>query len=330
MKVAHIAVVTPGRCGLFETARELVVALRRQDVDSRLVDPTRETNKLYPEGTEDRGAPLADMGWGLKADVLVNHSGYDNTPLGDTEQPVVHIAHGRPRSSFLSEMKGSTPIYSYHYSKNKDPRFKAVVTFWPQHQPYLEVMFPDKPIHVVQACVDLEAWTPNGPSGYKFHGHKGKINVVCTDAFRDDIDPFVPINAFALWARQTPGEAKLHVYAKPANVKGWGPLLRRIKDDGNLGEVAGWVKGLENVYRAATFMITAHEIDTRSVREAMACGCPVARIPVLGVHPYDDYKEAIYWGVTGDRAVARKQAEDNFGMQKTGEQFKAVLEGALS
>lgn len=327
---AHMTVVTPGRCGLYETTRELVVALRQQGVDSRLVDPTRETNKLYPGGDEDRGAPLAGMDWAVKADVIVNHSGYDNTPVGETDQPVVHVAHGRPRSSFLSEMNGGTPIYSYHYQKNKDPRFKSVVTFWPQHRGYLAVMFPDKPVHMVQACVDLDRWTPNGPTGYNFHGHKAKVNVVCTDAFRDDIDPFVPINVFALWARRCPGAAKLHVYAKPENrKKGWDALLRRVKDDGNLGEVQPWVKGLDNVYRAATFMITAHEIDTRSVREAMACGCPVARVPTFDEHSIDGYEDQIYWAMTADRKGVRMEAERRFGMQRTGEQFKGILEEAL-
>jgi hypothetical protein len=154
LRVAHLTVCTPKKCGLYETTRELVTGLRARGVDSRLVDPTKDTNKLYPTGTEDRGALLADMDWALTADVLVNHSGYDGTPVAETNQPIVHVAHGRPKSSFMTEAAGGTPIYSYHFTKNADPRFKAVVTFWPEHLPYLEVMFPDKPIHFVQSSVD--------------------------------------------------------------------------------------------------------------------------------------------------------------------------------
>lgn len=316
MKVAHLAVITPGRCGLYETTRELVTALRNAGVDSRLVDPTRETNKLYPNGTEDRGAWFAGMEWAKTADVLVNHSGYDKTPVAKTDQPIVHVAHGRPRSSFLSEMKGDTPIYSYHYQHNRDPRWKAVVTFWPEHIPYLEVMFPDKPVIHVPACVDLDAWNSDGPGGYDFHGKKGEINVVCTDAFRDDIDPFVPLNAFALWARKQRG-AKVHIYAMQ-NQKGWGPLLKQISDDGNLGEATGWVKGLDHVYRAADFMITAHDIDTRSVREAMACGCPVVRVQNLNAIPNFDHDP--------DRDRWRRRACARFNPEKTAAAFKAILE----
>ena len=103
MRVAHAVAVTPGRCGLYETTRELVVGLRQLGVDSRMVDPTHAKNKLHPvkagqmlndsQGFNDRGALFASMDWGCKADIIVNHSGYDMTPLAATAQPVVHIDH---------------------------------------------------------------------------------------------------------------------------------------------------------------------------------------------------------------------------------------------
>ena len=323
MRVAHLTVVTPGRCGLYETTRELVAGLRAQGVDSRLVDPTRATNKLHPEGEGDRGALFGSMDWAVaEADMISNHSGYDNTPLEKTQHPVVHIAHGRPRSSFISEVKGSTPIYSYWYQKSKDPRFAAIVTFWPQHKPYLEVMLKGKPVHVVQSSVDLQAWNPEGPSGYKFGGKRGRINIVFTDAFRDDVDIFVPLHAAALWAREIHG-VKIHIYAKPAKSKGWDAIIRRITEDGNMGEVHGWIKdGLAHVYRAASFLMTPQDIDTRSVREAMACGCPVVRM-----HNLDHgWQKRMLDGLLASRTGTRQVAEICFNPQKTVEQFKAVLD----
>lgn len=322
MRVAHACIVTPKRCGLYETTRELVAGLRARGVDSRLVDPTKATNKLYPSGDEDRGAPFADMGWAQTADVIVNHSGYDGTPLAETNQPIVHVAHGRPRSSFISEVSGSTPIYSYHFTKNADARFKVVVTFWPEHEPYLEVMFPDKPIRVVQSSVDLEAWKP-GPAKYDFRGKAGKVNAVIADAWRDDVDPFVPMHAFALWAREIKG-AKLHVYGRPAtHKKGWDALLKRIQDDGNLGEVQGWVDGLVHVYRAADFVLTANEIDVRTVREAMACGCPVVRV----TSRLNGFRTDIAAARDESRERIRLDAERRFDPQETARQFHQVLEG---
>jgi glycosyltransferase involved in cell wall biosynthesis len=328
LKAAHLVAITPNRCGLYETTRELVAGLRKQGVDSRMVDPTKNEKGLQPPGDNDRGALFADEAWALEADILVNHSG-----LGDvfeaSKQPIVHVAHGRPRSSFISERDGSTPIYSYHYNKNKDPRFKAVVTFWPEHAEYHQVMFPDKPVKVVTAPVDLDAWKPEGPKGYNFHGTKGQINVVCTDAWRDDIDPFVVLNAYALWARSVKG-AKLHLYAAGAAIKtglkGWKAILQRIQDDGNMGEICPWVSGLDNVYRAADIMLTPHKIATRSIREAMACGCPVVQVVGDYLNGFRKDFDLAKWK---DRKEVRRDAERLFNPERTAKEFKAVLEGAL-
>jgi hypothetical protein len=324
MKVAHLAVITPNRCGLYETTRELVAGLRGLGVDSRLVDPSPRDDVEKP-ADEDRGAPYASMGWAVDADLLINHSGYDNTPLEKAKIPVIHICHGRPRSSFLSELAGKTPIFSYHYQKNKDPRIKAVVTFWPEHVEYHKVMFPDKPVYYVQAPADMAEWSYEGPKGYKFHGKKGRVNVVLTDPFRDDVDAFVPLHAACLLAREVE-QTKIHIYGcRYDKKKGFSAILRRLQDDGCLGEVNGWVGGLANVYRAATFMLTANEIDTRSAREAELCGCPVVRVPRLD----DQFRVRMRKAMMAnepDRKLLAMQAKAKFNPQVTAKQFKDVIE----
>jgi len=291
--------------------------LRAIGVDSRLVDPGG--NKIYPAGfpkSDDRGVPVVSMDWATKADVLVNHSGYDGTAVDETDQPIIHVAHGRPINSFLSELEGSTPIYSWHYFKNSDPRIKSVVTFWPQYVDYMRVMYPDKPVEYVQAPVDLDKWTP-GPKKYNFNGRGGDINVVCTDVNRADASLFLPLQAFCLWARGRVN-AKFHLYAKPKSLKGYAPIIRRIQDDGNMGEILGWVEGLKHIYRAADLVLTGHDIDTRTVREAMACGCPVLRTPGLRA----DFSRAL----SQNREQVRSQAEYRFNPKVTAMQFKKILD----
>jgi len=323
MKVAHLAVVTPGRCGLYETTRELVAGLRKRGVHSCIVDPTAATNKLHPGGMEDRGAHFADMEWALTADVVVSHSGI-GPQLEATEQPLVHVAHGRPRSSFLHEMSGGTKIYSHLRAQNSKDRCKAVVSFWPEHEPYLRVMFPDKEVHTVQACVDLEAWAP-GPTDYDFDGKADIVNVVCADMWRHDNDPFVALNAYALFARETPN-AKLHLYGL-TDTKGPVALIRRVQEDGTMGTIHGHTKQLLDVYRAATCAVTTQSIDTRSVREAMATGCPVVRISGPNLNGY----RAAFWdGLTRSRVEIRKEAERRFDPDVTAEQFERVLAGVLA
>lgn len=318
MKVAHVAKVTPNRCGLYETTREIVVALRRQGVDSRIVDPTRDDNELHPSEEFDRGAPLDTEEYVKSCDIVVNHSG-----LGTWEKykkPQILVAHGRPRSSFLSERDGSTPIYSYHYDKNRRSNFLGVVTLWPEHVPYHEVMFPDKPVWYVPACVDLDYWSP-GKSSYAWGGRGGTKNFVSVDAWRDDIDPFAAINAFCLYARENPG-VRLHLYAAgQANKLGWAALLKQLRDEGCLGEVHGWVLGLRQILRAADAVVTSQDIYTRSIREAAATGCKIIRIP----HASDlrQWPGAFAQGLATE---TRAWAEREFNPETTGKEFLKVLE----
>ena len=304
--------LTPNRCGLHETTRELASGLRARGIDSRLVDPFPEKNPIGFKGTEDRGVPIADQAWAKTADVLVSHSGLSKE-MDEAQMPFILVAHGRPRSSFLIESRGGIPVTSFYARLNTAKRLKNVVTFWPQHYNYLKVLMPDKPVQIVQPSVDLDYWCP-GPKQYDFNGKGGTINIVISDAWRDDVDPYLPLNAFALWARTKKG-TRAHLYGRPASAKkGWDALLSRIAADGNLGEVRGWVNGLREVYRAADAVFTANEIDVRTVREAMACGCPVVRIGT-----------DLEVGEFADRDKTRTEAEQRFNPTETARQFSQIL-----
>lgn len=321
MKVAHVAIVTPRKCGLYETTRELAKGLRGIGVDSRIVDPVPEKNPLMWKGEQDRGVPVVNHEWVKQADVIVNHSG-----LGDLEKlgkPVIYAAHGRPRHSFLNEVNGDAPVYSYHYQQNKNEKLKAVVTFWPKHCDYLRVMYPDKKVFYVQPTVDLDHWKP-GPSVYDFGGFAGNINIVCTDSFRNDIDCFDSVNAYALWARKNKKlKPKLHIFGKPKDMKGWGALIRRLQDDGTMGLVQGWAAELVYVYRRANLVLTSHEIDVRTVREATATGCPVLRVRDIS------YSMAITEALKQIPEEIRAKAEMSYNINTAANEFKKVLEYAL-
>ena len=131
----------------------------------------------------------------------------------------------------------------------------------------------------------------------------------------------MPLNVFALWARDNPG-AKLHLYAASKKLGGYVAIIKRIKDDGNLGEVVGWVKkGLQEIYRSADLMLTGNAIDTRTVREAMACGCNALKIS--GTTGYaTDFAHAL----SQTRERTRALAESRFNPQVTAVQFKRILE----
>ena len=314
ISIAHITVVTPHRAGLYETTRDLVAAERAAGIDARIVDPV---NPLHPRGLIDRDVPIADHHFALQADVICNHSGLGEH-LHNIDKPIIHFLHGRPHSSFLLEQASKIAVLTYLTKIRTDPRYKLFVTFWPEFLPYWSVILPREKLHAITAPVDLDLWTPNGPKGYNFHGHKADVNVVCASMWREDESPFHVINAFHLYANRQPKDTsvhsagahasvKLHIYAAPQKGAAWQVLRSALDDNGMLGECVGPVTGLDNVYRAADCAITPHRIPTRSVREALACGCNVVMAPNTKHYtPYTADPQALSYYASQIKHAARK------------------------
>jgi len=280
MRIAHSAIATPRRCGLYETTRELVAAERALGADARIVNPDPQDEHAEDS---DRGVPIADMEWGVNADVIVNHSGFDRTPLTETEQPVIHVAHGRPLSTFMGERAGKAPGLTWQTQRRRKDRYRAAVTFWPEYLPYLENIWAPKPVHCVPPCVDLGYWQP-GTSDYGFHGRRGEHNVVMTDPWsREDSSPYHCIHAFAIFQRKYMPRARLHMLAWDGNKKGLTGISNVLGEGG--GMVTRWASDVRRIFHAADMLITPHRIYTRSIREAMACGLQV--VSGRECHPED-------------------------------------------
>ena len=322
MKIAHVAIATPGKCGLYETTRELVAFERELGVDARIVDPAPTA---YHPGSEDRGVPIEEVAWAQEADVLVDHSGLDADGLGQSiRKPVVFVSHGRPASTFWGERNGRAPAISYWAVRNKDSRYKAVATFWPEHAAYLKEIWDETPVHVIPPSVDLDFWKP-GPNGHAFAGKRGKINVIVSDMWRDDVDPFTSLAAFLLFAKRNEG-TRLHIYGLPNNRKAINVYLGKAKERGQLGVAMGHVTGLEHVYRSADMLISPNKIYTRTIREAMACGLQV----VSGLDA-DPSNLENFVAVMEDRLIqprkTREAAEKLFDPRETARKFLEVVNG---
>lgn len=281
MKVAHIAIVTPRKCGLYETTRELVHGERELGIDARIVDPAPHPQFTHVKG-EDRGVPLADMEWATTADLIVSHSGHDGTPIERTDQPILIAAHGRPISSWLMERETDKPAWSYHLARSMLDRYRGCVTFWPEYEDYFRAMWRGKPVHVVPSTVDMEFWSP-GETTYGFAGRRGQYNVVMADPWvRKDVIPMPLVLAFDRFRQKVKG-ARLHIYGVDDNPRGIHWIKSLLGD--SLGVIQGWAADLLPVYRAADMLISPQRIHTRSLREAMACGVQV--VSGKEAHPED-------------------------------------------
>lgn len=323
MRLAHAAIATPHRCGLYETTRELVAAERSLGVDARIVDPLPHEDGARGE---DRGVPIADFEWAAEADLIVNHSGFDNTPLEHTEQPVLHVAHGRPLSTFMGERSGQAPGLTWQTQRKARDRYRGAVTFWPEYEPYLRNIWRPKPVATVPPSVDLEYWSP-ADSDYDFSGRRGEYNVIMTDPWsREDAQPYHCIHAFALFRQIVPG-ARLHIFAWDGNRKAVTGLTNLLGDGG--GMMTRWVTNLRYAMRAADMLITPHRIYTRSIREAMACGLQV--VSGRDEHPEDVERFALTMVGKMERPEpTRKLAEALFTPAESARAMLAVAAGVMA
>jgi len=323
MRIAHAAIATPRRCGLYETVRDLAAAERDLSADARIVDPA--PMKGFPHNGEDRGVPIADMDWGVTADVVISHSGHDKTPLAETDQPIIHVAHGRPLSTFMGERGGKAPGLTYQTQRRHHARYKVVVTFWPEYLSYLRNIWGEKPVHVIPAPCDLDYWTP-GESSFDFNGRRGEFNVVMLDPWsREDSSPYHSIHAFCLFQRMVPG-ARLHMYAWDGNKKGLTGITNLLGKGG--GTISRWARDVRSILRAADMLITPHRIYTRSIREAMACGTQVVSGKDCHPEEIEQFAEKMVERMEHPLPV-RERAERLFNPRYTAKAMIRICESVL-
>ena len=328
MKVAHICNFTPRQCGMFETARDIVAAELRAGLDAAVVDirgiipagavlthPTGEPCERCghlrmasvrpeppaPAWAESRGVANAPPAWAEDADLVVSHSGLLDAPGFLPRIPCVHVAHGRPQSSFLLGKNRGNHVWQGYERYAADPRFLAMVTLWKGFARYWRLVFP-REVREVQPLVDLGRWRPF-ESGYGFNGRGGDVNVVVADIWRMDKDPFHTVFGHLEFARRVPG-ARLHLYGlSPNDIEAMSPIFNRMERLGALGEVAGHRSDLLDIYNAADMLITPHRIATRTIREALACGLQVVADAKCDYTPYRaDPEEPDAFGAEMERA----------------------------
>jgi glycosyltransferase involved in cell wall biosynthesis len=357
IKVSHIVFCAPHTSGMYETARELVLAERELGINAHIVDPNPypEQAKLKdgkpigpvrpPDWFEDRGVCIAPKSWVTESDVIVSHSGLFMEEVNKTKAPCFHIMHGRPRSSFLIEHYKQTPILSYYRDMAKNKRVKQFITFWPEYKRYWEMLFPK--VTAMDSFVDLDYWCP-GDSTYDFNGLGGDINVVVTDRWRFDKDPFHVINAFVVFAEKYP-KAKIHLYGcdvekKDGKLKMQSTALLTmvncLREKGIVGEVNPSVGHLRDIYRAADMVITPHTIAVRTVREVLATGCQVVAglgnrftpytANIEDLEGYASQMERAYKDKDGCIKRNRAIAEKHFQIKPVAEQFVKLFREAIA
>ena len=269
MRITHFAPFAPGRCGLYESAADMLAMERRLGHQAEFVDVGVEGKRQV--GATDRGITTVDYDDVRDYDVFVSHSDMLSAYLASTRAPVVHVLHGRPRSSFLLQQRKPlvSPVYDLVARWAKDERY-SFLTLWRSHVPYWRALIPASKLRATSAppC-DLERFDPAGPS-YDFSSDR--TDVLVADMWRDDEDPYHILHGLMTL---DPEAYRVHIYAARNPIGPWRYLFDALRDRGLLGELKGVMKGFSEVLRGADVVVTGSSIATRIVREALALGTPV-------------------------------------------------------
>jgi len=346
LKIAHFAVFAPGRSGQYGTVRDLILAERALGIDAQFIDSETclkcNGNRGYP-GRTDGPITTVDEAWAWKADVLIRHSIIPDD-LENSGIPMIICLHGRPENSFLLDQYGKVKVFHFIHQLNNDPRYHAVVTFWKEFQFHFKYLLPGKEIAFVPAMVKLDQYTPSGRK-HDFGSKTGSPNIVIADIWREDVTPFNLVFAALRFKELYAPDAKLHIFglpperSSPANI-----LVNYLTKTSIAGDMYALAPDMMDKYRAADFLITPHNMATRVVREALACGCPIVGGTGNPYTPFtadprdlDQFAKAMNdcWSNIQAASVctersARQVAEEYFNANRAGVAIKSVCESVIA
>ena len=288
MRIAHFAPFAPTRCGLYEAARDFVIADRLHGRESVIIDTgvtvdgvghKRNVGQIDVRGGEVIVAE--DYSAALDADVLVLHGipPHESGILAQTDAPVIIVLHGRPEACFLNEQafEGKAFSYSYFESAAKFPRTKLMVSMWKEHLPYWGMFVPPEKLRLLpHPPIDTQRFSPKGKTHEFSDEQRGNFNVLIAESWRKDVNIFDAVHGCAVAAERMPGQIKIHICAIDPNTEGacW-PMWRHLERLGALGERSGRRSPIEEYYRAMDLVVSPQRICTRSVGEPLCCGVPV-------------------------------------------------------
>ncbi len=321
IRVAHFCRVAPNQCGLYGTAKELIMAERLAGIDAGMIDH---------DGVNHRGVMIdgsfksKELSWADDADILVRHSAIPDK-YHNSGKPIVMALHGRPESSFRLEESGKSPILTAMHNKGTDARYKAFITFWPEYIDFWRTIIPPEKVQYIPAMVDTNEYNPCNDK-FDLGEHKADINILICDIWRDDITPLNSIFGAAQYCRESNLNAKVHIVGISDNIsKILNPMLSSLRKEGILGYCGGMTRDIKGFYTAADMVVSPHVIATRSIREARASGCKV----VDGKDCNHNDTETLARVIQRDMKTPYQRIDNLPDMKVVGQKAKAVFESIM-
>lgn len=284
LKIAHWSLFGPKLSGMYETVRELIAAENQIDgvLAGMCETPNPQASKSVVKRAAEGGKVDAfhaemrtqDWGWAMKwADVHMIHTTMSKRVSEVT--PKVFFAHGTPEACLGNELVPGDKRKSFTSTASWVERFEAsFVTSKRAEQMWSVFDHTDSKVHLVQKGIDLNWWQRSATK----QDLGGDPSILYGEIWRSIKHPLYLLYAMNNLYKENK-DIRLNVWG--ANIKAgvWKDIMERANFNKYLGKqgIRGIVDYPEHYYtRGDVLFGSAIYGDlSRSMQEAMACGCPV-------------------------------------------------------
>jgi len=335
MKIAHWSSFAPSRSGLYEAAKDLVLAERAAGIDALFMNMSIEDIEQHkakcPGGRIDE-ANLNPSDWEAAKDakIWVIHRGIPASMLEESKKHYLIMAiHGAPEHMMMHDIENSGNVQSFNSHINMVNNYDRSVALnehdyriWQMYAP------PEKLVHIDDS-IDVTRFSPDGYA-WEF---TGEPSILHADVSRNIKLPFTLFWAMGKIYESIP-EARLQMYGLPfAEINTFRNMMVRAQNIhllGTLESVQMITSDLRPMMRGSDIGVNPNLSGVRSrvTMEMMACGLPVVGAgegyPIRRYRTYDTHGlaetileawEEIQKDPTAAREQARAYAVEHFDVK---------------
>jgi len=295
MKAAHFSSWAPSRSGLFEAAKDLVLAERAAGIDSMFInmsvaDPEKHLAEC-PGGRLDE-ANLKPSTWeeAKDAKIWVVHRGIPAELVEEAKKHYTIMAiHGSPEHVLINDIENSGNVQGFNDHINMVRNYSKAVAL-NEHDFHIWKLYadPGQVVHI-EDSIDVSRYSPEGYA-WEFHGLPA---ILYADVCRNIKLPFTLYWAMAGIHEKLP-EARLEMYGLPfAEINTFRNTMVRASNInllGTLESVQLITSDLRPMMRGAHIGVNPNlsGVKSRVTMEMMACGLPV--VASNGDYPIRQYR----------------------------------------
>jgi len=344
LTIAHWCLWGPGRSGLFETTKELI--MYEMMIDGIL--PGMVVIGKPDGGDVDQRSGLVSQSheWAYQnADLHMIH--FSETQLTARLKPRIFFIHGSPEACMSAETHEATERgRSFSASLNWLEECEAAIVFDKRHYYFWKPFDVNNGLHLVNKGIDLKRFTPQGAK-MKLGG---KPKLLYGEVWRNMKDPMMLLYGLEEYYQRN-AKMRFHPWGCQQGHRLWYKMFYRSRFMHYLGkyDISGLQAYPEQWFRGGDIYLCPVMIGepSRAYIEALACGCPTISWDTDNFEDTHSFRYAkafspfsmadqieSLWGEIQDdpkkaRAKARETAEEHYDMRNMADSVVKIVRDVI-